>query len=61
MGHSGTLNQSEFQPMAEVSFPVLISPSNTKEKIPLLAGKIKMLHNEILKDSDQLSFIIIII
>ena len=31
---------SEFQPMAEVSFAILVSPANAKEKRPpLLAGK----------------------
>ena len=30
---------SEFQPMAEISFPVVVSPANTKEKRALPAGK----------------------
>ena len=36
------LGQSEFGPMAEFSFPVLVNPANAKEKRPLLTG-----HNNI--------------
>ena len=32
------LDQSEFRPMAEVSFPVFVSPANAKEKRALLTG-----------------------
>ena len=32
-------DKSKFQPMAEVSFPILVSPANTQEKTPLLAEK----------------------
>ena len=33
------LDHSEFQPMAEVSFPELVIPVNAKEKRGLLAGR----------------------
>ena len=33
------LDNSEFQPMAEVSFPELVNPVNAKEKRALLAGR----------------------
>ena len=33
------LDHSEFQPMAEVSFPELVSPGNAKEKRALLARR----------------------
>ena len=36
------LDHSEFRPMAEVSFPVLVSAANTKEKGPLRTGNINL-------------------
>lgn len=32
------LDQSEFRPIAEVSFPVFVGPVNANEEGPLLAG-----------------------